>query len=77
MTEREEVLVKAALNSLKPIFQAVMERGWQAEVVVFGPEEMPRLPGYKVGIIIPVEQKPGTTEFVGCRNGSTEEGSGG
>lgn len=35
-----------------------MQKGWRPELVVFTGDEVPRIPGYKVALVVPIDSVP-------------------
>ncbi len=58
MNEREQLLVRAATDRLRPVCEELIAAGWQPELIVFAPSEIERLPGYKVALVVPVDSVP-------------------
>jgi hypothetical protein len=54
MNEVETILLRRATDHLFPLAQKLREAGWRTEVIVFAPEEIERIPGYKVALVVPL-----------------------
>lgn len=54
MNEREQVLLRAATERLRPAYDSLVEQGWRPEMIVFAPEEIERIPGFKVALVVPL-----------------------
>lgn len=60
MNEREQVLLNEALDRLRPWGLELMATGWRPELVVLAPEEIERIPGFKVALVVPLDPFGGT-----------------
>jgi hypothetical protein len=58
MKEREQILVRAATDRLRPLAQELVDAGWKPELVVFAPHELERIAGYKVALVVPLDSIP-------------------
>jgi hypothetical protein len=57
MNEREQILTRAAaaIDRLHALGQELVAAGWRPEIIVFAPSELPRIVGYKVALVLPVD----------------------
>lgn len=55
----ESILLHAATDYLRPLGEQLRDAGWRPEVVVFAPQELPRIPGYKVALVCPLSPPDG------------------
>ena len=55
MNANEQVLVDEALETLTQIARDLTGDGYRPQVIVFSPEEIDRIPGYKVALVLPIE----------------------
>jgi hypothetical protein len=62
VNEREQLLMTAVTDRLRPLWNELVAEGWHLEVIVMAPEEIPRLPGFKIALIIPLDMIPPTRE---------------
>jgi hypothetical protein len=58
MNERERLLMEVVNERLRPLWNELVAEGWRPEVVVFAPGELPRIPGYKVCFVVPLDTIP-------------------
>jgi hypothetical protein len=61
VNEREQMLVRAAIDRLRLAALPMRTSGWKAEIIVLNPSEIPRLPGYKVALVVAVDSIPSAT----------------
>jgi hypothetical protein len=55
MSEHEQREIELALDKLRPYGKRLIEAGWRAELLVFGPTEFGRLGGgYKAALVLPL-----------------------
>lgn len=52
MNEREQIFVRTITERLRDPGIRLASKGWSAEIVVLAPEEIPRIPGYKVALVV-------------------------
>jgi hypothetical protein len=55
MNERDIALVRHAIKHLQPLGSELAENGWRPEIILLAPEEIQRIPGYKVALVIPLD----------------------
>lgn len=55
MNELQQALTKVALDRLRPVGKELEEAGWRPQLVIFPPEELTRIPGYKVALVVPLD----------------------
>jgi hypothetical protein len=58
MMEPEEILVRTAIDRLRPLAQELVDAGWRPELVVLAPTELGRIAGYKVALVVPLDSIP-------------------
>lgn len=54
MNEREQALIQIVTDELAGCAGRLMQKGWQPQLVVFAPDELPRIAGYKVALVVPL-----------------------
>lgn len=59
MNEREQALIDVVSEDLARYGRRLSARGWQPELVVFTGDEVPRLPAYKVALVVPIDSADG------------------
>lgn len=55
MNERDHALLAVALERLQPLREDLVASGWQPEIIVFTNDEITRIPGYKVALVVPLD----------------------
>jgi len=55
MNAREQVFIALATDELRLCGKHLLGQGWHTEIVVFGPEELERIPGYKVALVLSID----------------------
>lgn len=55
MIGREQLLIEMLLDRLRPAAEMLLGDGWAPQLVVFAPSELERIPGYKVGLVVPID----------------------
>lgn len=55
MKTRERVLMDTVMARLSEFGVSLIDDGWKPELVVFAPQEIERIPGYKVALVIPLD----------------------
>jgi hypothetical protein len=67
VTEREQALLRLAADRLRPFWHELSAAGWKSEVIVFAPEEIKRLPGYKIALVVSLDSIPTVAEQKGVK----------
>jgi hypothetical protein len=55
VNERELLLVRAVIYRLRQLAEPLLEEGWKPELVVLAANEIERIPGFKVALVVPVD----------------------
>lgn len=55
MNRLEQALLSHAFEAIFPLAGKLREDGWQLEVLVLAPDEIPRIEGYKVALVVSVK----------------------
>lgn len=59
MNEREQLLLRAVADRLARLAEPLIAEGWHPELIVFTAEEIERIPGYKVALVVPLADANG------------------
>jgi hypothetical protein len=51
--------VEEVLTRLRLLTKLLIEEGFRPELIVFAPDEIERIPGFKVALVIPTDPLPG------------------
>jgi hypothetical protein len=59
VNEREQLLIQAVTDRLTRLADPLIEEGWHPELIVFTADEIERIPGYKVALVVPLADSNG------------------
>ena len=55
MNQRQRALLSLVSKRLRGVGLELFADGWDPQLIVFSPREIERIPGYKVGLIVPLD----------------------
>lgn len=58
MNAREQALMFAVTDRLRPLAQELVVEGWRPELVVLTGDEIERIPGFKIALVVPLDPAP-------------------